>query len=155
MPHIQPSYYAAIVAAEAIGNANGVRAVELAIDHLRLAGYAFYERGEKEKLAKVLLINSQAYFGTNGSETLPNTRRGYIHIDFQFLRGNSLFAPPQRMTIKRLAIPHADDTSGLRWGGQTYETDDGLVRGEVKVEKGDVSSGVDLSDTEAVLILFQ
>jgi len=153
MPHIQPAYYAAIIAAEAIGNVSGIRAVELAMDHPRLAGYAFYEGSEK-KLAKVLLINSQAYFGTTGSETPPPSR-GYIHVDFQFLRGNSLFAPPQRMSIKRLSIPHADDTSGLSWGGQTYETDDGLVHGELKVEKGDASSGVDLSDTEAVLITFQ
>jgi len=42
------------------------------------------------------------------------------------------------MTIKRFSIPR---------GGQTCETDDGLVRRELKVEKGDVSSWVDLSDT--------
>ena len=173
MPHIQPTYYAAIIAAEAIGNnnANGVvRAVELALDHPRLAGYAFYEGGEKEKkkLTKMLLINSQAYFvnGTtdDGSEIekpSARTRRGYVHVDFQFLTGrnnHSLFAPPpppQRMKVKRLSIAHADDTSGLSWGGQTYETSDGLVRGELRVEEGDVGGGVDLSDTEAILILFQ
>jgi len=27
------------------------------------------------------------------------------------------------------AFNQVDDTSGLSWGGQTYETDDGLVHG--------------------------
>jgi hypothetical protein len=58
------------------------------------------------------------------------------------------------MTTKRLAIPYADDTAGITWAGQTYETSNGQVSGELKVEKSAVESGVDLWDTEAILVYF-
>lgn len=59
------------------------------------------------------------------------------------------------MTVKRLFIPHADDTTGLSWGGQTYETVDGRVAGELKVDVVDVTSGVAVQDTEVVMLSFE
>ena len=80
------------------------------------------------------------------------------------------------MTVKRLNIPsvspffcvcglfsltasfllhrHADDTSGLTWGGQNYETSNARVGGVLKVELANVSNGVDIQETEAVLLSF-
>lgn len=49
---------------------------------------------------------------------------------------------------------HADDASGLTWGGQTYETGDGRVSGTLKVEKRSVQDGVDIQATEVVLLRF-
>ncbi|KAF9522314.1 hypothetical protein CPB83DRAFT_911422 [Crepidotus variabilis] len=144
-PHIQPQYYAAIIAAEAIGRpSGGTVAIELKIDNIRLAGYAFYD-GATGKVSKVLLINSQAYF--SGS----TASRGSIDVSFSFdASGNA----PKRMSIKRLSIPHADDIVDLKWGGQTYETADGKVVGELQVEVMDVTKVVSIHDTEVVLLSF-
>lgn len=49
---------------------------------------------------------------------------------------------------------HADDVSGLSWGGQSYETPDGTVDGTVEVEVLDVTSGFDIQETEVVMIVF-
>lgn len=49
---------------------------------------------------------------------------------------------------------HADDTSGVTWGGQTYETSDALVSGKETTETALVSAGVDIQDTEVVLLNF-
>lgn len=77
------------------------------------------------------------------------------------------------MTIKRLTIGygnfspvelqpltvnhfdrHADDTAGVTWGGQTYETADAIVSGVQTLQFAAVSAGVDIQDTEVVLINF-
>jgi len=158
-PHIQPSYYAAIIAAEVIGQVkiNGTvggvaaRALELTVDHPRVSAYAFYSptEGNNWRVSRLLLINSQAHFRNV-------TSRGRVHIDLSFSSVNSTnaLAPPQTMTTKRLVIPYADDTSGITWAGQTYETSNGQVSGELKVEKSAVERGVDLWDTEAILVYF-
>jgi len=52
------------------------------------------------------------------------------------------------------AFRHADDTTNLTWGGQTYETDDGKVRGSVETEQVNLSQGFDIQDTEIVLVSF-
>ena len=49
---------------------------------------------------------------------------------------------------------YADDTSGLTWGGQSYETSDALVSGVETTEIALISAGVDLHDTEVVLLNF-
>jgi len=54
------------------------------------------------------------------------------------------------MTLKRLAIGHADDI----WGNQTYETETGLVDGKLCVESRPIGDGVDIADTEVVLLGF-
>lgn len=50
---------------------------------------------------------------------------------------------------------YADDTSGLKWGGQTYETRDGKVSGVPVVSEGNVTHGVDIRATEVVLLTFR
>ena len=92
-PHVQPAYYAAIIAAEAIGHTGSARAVELSIDDPRIAGYAFYEG---KKLVRAVLINSQAYLANNATGS-----RGTIHVNIQ-LDGHP--GAPSLMAIKRLAI---------------------------------------------------
>ena len=164
-PHVQPAYYAAIIVAEAIGNTGSARAVELSIDDTHVAGYAFYEG---RKLVRAVLINSQAYLANNATGC-----RGTIHVNIQL--DNSTGVAPFVMTIKRLAIgcvlifcwaclrktllilalcSYADDTSGLTWGGQSYETPDALVRGVKTTDIAPINAGVDLHDTEAVLLNF-
>ncbi|CAA7267056.1 unnamed protein product [Cyclocybe aegerita] len=143
-PHIQPQYYAAIIAAEAIGSSGTTRAVELIINHSRVAGYAFYEGGV---LVRALLINSQAFF-------MGDTQRESIHVDLGFVSTGANPRVPRTMIVKRLSIPHAEDTTGLTWGGQTYETSDARVSGELRVEEVDVASGLDIQETEVVLLNF-
>jgi hypothetical protein len=53
------------------------------------------------------------------------------------------------------AYRYADDTSGLSWGGQTYETSNGRVGGSLVTETVDVSQGIDIKATEVVLVTFQ
>jgi len=42
----------------------------------------------------------------------------------------------------------------LTWGGQTYETSDGRVSGTLNTTTVPTASGVDLEDTEVVLLTF-
>ncbi|KAF8147472.1 glycoside hydrolase family 79 protein [Crassisporium funariophilum] len=111
-PHIQPQYYGAIIAAEAIGRSGSTRAVELTVNDSRIAGYAFYEGSY---LKRAILINAQAFF------TATTTERPIVHVNLKI----SGSAAPTTMQVKRLFVPHADDTAGLTWGSQTYETSDG------------------------------
>ncbi|KAF9472125.1 glycoside hydrolase family 79 protein [Pholiota conissans] len=140
-PHIQPQYYAAIIAGEAIGNSGNTHVTELDINNARVSGYAFYEG---KTLARVVLINSQAFFTTT---TTPRTS---THIDLNLSGTNA----PTTMTVKRLSVPHADDTTGLTWGGQTYETSNARVSGTLQVTKVAVTSGVDIQETEVVMLTF-
>jgi hypothetical protein len=48
----------------------------------------------------------------------------------------------------------ADATKGVTWGGQTYETQDGKVAGSPSTLTVPVSQGVDIYDTEVVLLTF-
>lgn len=48
----------------------------------------------------------------------------------------------------------ANATMGVTWGGQTYETEDGKVAGVLSTRTFPVSQGVDIYDTEAVLLAF-
>ncbi|TFK40176.1 glycoside hydrolase family 79 protein [Crucibulum laeve] len=140
LPHVQPQYYAAIIAAEAIGDSGNAHAVELSINDPQIAGYAFYEGTD---LARVVLINSKAYFKSD------TTARPKTHICLSFLGGRRRTA-----IVKRLAIGHADDTSGLTWSGQTYETKNGRPSGNVQTETIHVFAGIDISATEVVMLSF-
>jgi len=134
-------------------------AIELNVNDTRVSGYAFYEG---TTLARAVFINSQAFLSTNSGN------RTSKHIDL----GWALEAP-ETMSLKRLIIGwvdlvivystkrsemradrHADDVSGLSWGGQSYETPDGTVSGTVEVEVLDVTSGFDIQETEVVMITF-
>jgi len=141
LPHIQPQYYAAIIAAEAIGNSGNTRVVELNITDTRISGYAFYQGTQ---LTKAILINSLAFF------TTTTTPRPSTHVDLGFVGGTV----PLKMNVKRLFVPHADDTSGLTWGGQTYETSDARVSGTLDINTVNVKDGVDIQATEVVMLTF-
>jgi len=88
-PHVQPQYYAAIIAAEAIGSSGNTRMVELAITDSSITGYAFYENS---RLARAVFINLHAFLSTSSS-------RGRTHIDLTLVNGSAGSA-----TLKRLAI---------------------------------------------------
>lgn len=140
-PHIQPQYYAAIIAAEAIGTSGDTKVVELNIADTRISGYAFYQGGQ---LTKAILINSLAFL------TTTTTARPSTHVDLTFAGGTI----SSQMNVKRLFVPHADDTSGLTWGGQTYETSDARVSGSLEISTVDVTDGVDIQATEVVMLTF-
>ena len=92
-PHIQPQYYAAIIAAEAIGNSGNTQVNELNITDSRISGYAFYQGG---KLTKAILINSLAFF------TTTTTVRSSTHVNLTFASG-TVFS---QMSVKRLLVPY-------------------------------------------------
>ncbi|KAF4596450.1 Glycoside hydrolase family 79 protein [Pleurotus pulmonarius] len=140
-PHVQPQYYAAIVAAEAIGSTGSSQAVELSVDDPTVSGYAFFEGG---KLVRALFINLKAFLASSAT-------RGVVHVSLGFAETSTRAS---NITIKRLAIEHADDTSGLTWGGQTYETSNGRKSGTLMTSTGSIQSGFDIHDTEAVLVTF-
>ncbi|KAJ7726057.1 glycoside hydrolase family 79 protein [Mycena maculata] len=140
-PHVQPAYYAAIIAAELRGDEDTVQITEIAVNNTRIAGYAAFEDGE---LARALFINSEAFLR-------GDTNRSSIHLDLDFSDDSDA---PSSMTIKRLNIGYADDVSDLTWGNQTYGTDDGKVDGTLAVGSAPVVDGVDISATEVVLLEF-
>jgi hypothetical protein len=90
-PHVQPQYYAAIVAAEAIGHSGQTQATELIIDDARISGYAFYERGA---LKRAVFINSLAFL--QGA-----TNRTSTHLDLSF---SGTGTKPTAFSVKRLVI---------------------------------------------------
>jgi hypothetical protein len=91
--HVQPQYYAAIIAAEAIGKSGNTHAVELTISNSQVAGYAFYEGA---RLARAVFINSNAFLKSN------TAARTSVHIDLGFTGSGS--TTPTSFTVKRLAI---------------------------------------------------
>lgn len=48
----------------------------------------------------------------------------------------------------------ATDVSGITWGGQTYETSDGRVSGSLSIETRTIAQGVEIQETEAILLHF-
>ncbi|KAI0318620.1 hypothetical protein OF83DRAFT_1056585, partial [Amylostereum chailletii] len=134
-PHVQPLYYAAIVAAEAIGASGTTSVVELAVDNDHVTGYAFFEDGA---LARALFVNLRVFDGG---------ARGAVHVGIEGVECI--------MVVKRLSVPTANATEGLTWGGQTYETEDAMVQGGLQTQTVDVSVGVDVHDTEVVMLSFQ
>ncbi|KAG5651934.1 hypothetical protein H0H81_006916 [Sphagnurus paluster] len=140
-PHIQPQYYSAIIVAEAIGKSTNTRIVELDVNHPSITGYAFYSGS---KLERAVFINLKGYFSTSTSRTKTT-------IDLGFAGKGS---PAALMTVKRLAIKYATDVSGLTWGGQNYESANARVAGKLSLMETTVSQGVQISDSEAILIQF-
>ena len=97
-PHIQPQYYAAIIAAEAIGNCGNTKVIELNITDTSISGYAFYQGGQ---LTSVILINSLAFF------TTTTTARPSTHVNLTFASSTS------KMKVKRLFVPYVQFFSNL------------------------------------------
>ena len=92
-PHIQPQYYSAIIAAEAIGNSNNTQVVELNIDEARISGYAFYQGGQ---LTKAILINSLAFL------TTTTEARSSTNVNMTFTSDTF----PSKMNVTRLSVPY-------------------------------------------------
>ncbi|KAJ2921623.1 hypothetical protein H1R20_g15470, partial [Candolleomyces eurysporus] len=115
-PHVQPQYYAAILAAEAIGPSGSTRVSELSVGDARISGYAFYEGNA---LVRAVFINSLAFYAGDKPETRRSTR---INLSFS---GSQAGGSVKSFTVKRLDIPYADAETGLKWGGITYETSNG------------------------------
>ena len=92
LPRIQPQYYAAIIAAEAIGKNGNVRVDDIDIDDRRVTGYAFYEG---TKLARAVFINLNPY-------ELGKGQRSSVRLDLQFVSKGQ--PKPLVMQVKRLAI---------------------------------------------------
>lgn len=89
-PHIQPAYYAAVIAAEAIGSSGFTCATELEIDETQVSGYVFFEG---TVLTRAVFINLNAF--TSGT-------RNSVHIDLNF---SGYWEWPAVVTVKRLSIP--------------------------------------------------
>lgn len=57
-----------------------------------------------------------------------------------------------------LPFSRTDDVSGLTWGGQSYETSDGIVSGALSVTTlpitGSTTPAFSLAASEAVLLTF-
>ena len=94
--HVQPQYYAAILAAEAIGSSGSTRISELSVGDARISGYAFYEGNV---LVRAVFINSLAFFAADKPETRRST---HINISFS---GTQTGGSVKSFTIKRLDIP--------------------------------------------------
>ncbi|KAJ7935439.1 glycoside hydrolase family 79 protein [Mycena leptocephala] len=139
-PHVQPAYYAALVGAEAIGLSGVTTSVELNIDDDEVSGYAFYEHGN---LKRAVLISHTMFFA---GSAVP---RGVKHIALDTGGKPS----KGKIEVKRLFIPSADATSGLLWGGQSFDGPDGKASGRMVLQQASLDS-VELSDTEIVLLYF-
>lgn len=139
-PHIEPSYYAAIIAAEAIGSSSQTHVVEIPISDDHISGYAFYVGTE---LTKAVFINSNLHLKSEKA-------RSRTRINIQ-LEG----ASTGQAKIKRLFVPSSDATEGLTWGGLSFETADALPRGTAAEEVLELTQGLDLQATEIALVTFQ
>ncbi|KAH7108202.1 hypothetical protein BKA62DRAFT_681430 [Auriculariales sp. MPI-PUGE-AT-0066] len=140
--HVQPTYYAAIALAEAIGTSGGTTVAEIETHDAGVAGYAIYDG---TALARAVFLNSQAY------SSASTGARPAVRVQVLFTGASGA---PAHATLKRLKIAHADDTANVTWGGVSYETATGLAAGSVVTETVVPSDGFVLAATEAVLITF-
>ena len=141
-PHISPLFYGALVVDTFIGSSGSAEIVTLDVGDDNVSGYAAFEGG---RLARAVFVNLHAWLVSSTGE------RPSVHIDFAFTGANRT----RRVANgTRLIIGHADDTSGLTLGGQSYETADVSPSGEKVVERIVLSEGVDLRATEAIMIEF-
>ncbi|KAI0368386.1 glycoside hydrolase family 79 protein [Pilatotrama ljubarskyi] len=151
-PHVQPSYYAALLINTLVGTTGTSQIVELAVDDSNVSGYAAFEHG---RLVRAAFVNLHAWLASSTGE------RPSVHIDLDFARGtqgdsqgavNAFWG--RRATARRIVIEHADDAANLTWAGQSYETRDARPAGRLVLEPVSLSEGIDLRATEAVLISF-
>ncbi|KAI0642794.1 glycoside hydrolase family 79 protein [Trametes meyenii] len=142
-PHVQPVYYAGLVIGTLVGNSSTSQIVELTVDDDNVTGYAAFEGGW---LVRAAFVNLRAWLsGSNGN-------RPSVHLDFHFARAGS--ARSGNVTVRRLAMEHADDLKGLKWAGQSFETADARPVGQVVQERVAVGNGVDLHASEAIVLSF-
>ena len=148
-PYLLPSYYAGLVINTAVGSAaasGNTKIVELEISAPNLSGYAIFEMG---KLVRAVFINLNAWLKSDEGVQ----ERNVYHIDLGFASTDS-YTSAKEIRVKRLDIGYADDTSNLTWGGQSWETPTFSVSGKEVYETISPDEGVDIRDTEAVLVCF-
>lgn len=138
-PHVMPAYYAAIVVDTFIGETGSAKIVELSIPDSNVSGYAAFEGGV---LKRAVFINLHAWLQSSSGS------RPVVQLSLSGLGGI------KTVKAKRLVIQHADDTAGLTFGGQSYETSNALPTGGVVQENVNLQSGLALNATSAVLITF-
>ena len=150
-PHIQPAYYAGLVINSFIGNKGSSQIVELTVDDSNVSGYAAYEDG---RLARAVFVNLHSWLSSSTGV------RPSVHIDLGLASLSARSEVDDAMTrvatatAKRLVIERADDTEGLKWAGQSYETSDVHWEGGLVLERVVLDDGIDLRSTEAVLVEF-
>ncbi|GJE97273.1 glycoside hydrolase family 79 protein [Phanerochaete sordida] len=182
-PHIQPSYYAALLIGSATGTnslpfpwpfAHGTlmspassawasaRIAELDVPLDTVSGYAVYERGV---LARAVFVNLDAWLS---SAEAAGATRPSVHLDLGFVLSGAQTGAPNAgagmsvdgfaratMQVRRLGVDHADDLANLTWAGQSYETADASPEGPLVVESVPVSRGVRIQSSEALLVTFE
>ena len=124
--------------------------VELELSAPNLSGYAIYETG---RLVRAVFVNLDAWLKSDEGVR----ERSVYHIDLGFTSvdaAETFGSGGKEVRVKRLNIGYADDTSNLAWGGQSWETPEFLVSGEEVVEIKSWDEGVDIRETEAVLVWF-
>ena len=152
-PYLQPSYYAGLVLNTAVGGKAALgltKVVELEISAPNLSGYVIFEMG---KPVRAVFINLNAWVKSDEGVR----ERSSYHIGLSFTSaddGKMLDSAPKKIRVKRLDIGYADDVSGLAWGGQSWETPEFLVSGKEVFETRSWDEGVDIRETEAVLVWF-
>ncbi|KAL4247519.1 Beta-glucuronidase C-terminal domain-containing protein [Abortiporus biennis] len=137
-PHIMPAYYGGILVNTFIGSSSNAQIIELSISDSNISGYAAYEGGV---LKRAIFINLHSWLQSS-TGTRPS-----VTISLNGISASSA-------TAKRLVIQHADDTSGLIFGGQSFETSDASAKGSVVTETIDLQKGFSLNSTAAILISF-
>lgn len=140
--HVQPQYYAAIIAASFISNFGNTYIAEISINNANVGGYAAYDAGV---LSRAVFINSLAWLKSSTGS------RGYSQLTFSTSGSGT---KPSSLQVRRLAISHADDTSGLTFAGKTYETSTGLPSGTDTYTTQSFTDILNISDTEVVLVNF-
>jgi len=148
-PNLQPGYYGGLVITEAVGTKSGkTKIVELDLDEDNVSGYAIYENG---LLARAIFVNLNAWLLSDEGKR----ERQKTHIDFKFaLTDAKTQSNSGKITVRRLEIGHVDDLEGLLWGGQSFETNDLSPVGQKADDHVSLWDGVDISETEAILIIF-
>ena len=149
-PYLQPAYYAGLVINTAVGRKAALgttKVVELDISAPNLSGYVIFEMDEP---VRAVFINLNGWL--KGDEVVRE--RSAYHIDLSFASEDCLDSTPKEIRVKRLDIGYADDTRNLTWGGQSWETPEFLVSGEEVFETKLWDEGVDIMETEAILVWF-
>lgn len=123
--------------------------VELDISAPNLSGYAIFEM---DRPVRAVFINLNAWLKADEGVRERNS----YHIDLSFACEDYrvLNSAPKEIRVKRLDIGYADDTRSLTWGGQSWETPEFLVSGEEVFETKLWEDGVDVEETEAIMVWF-
>ncbi|KAF8309021.1 glycoside hydrolase family 79 protein [Clavulina sp. PMI_390] len=142
--HVQPQYYAAIIATSFIGSARCHKEIaEITVPDAEVGGYAAYEDGV---LKRAVFINNNAYLRNS------TAARGSVSLDLKF--AESSLSKPNKIEVRRLEIQYADDKSGLKFGGRSYETSTALPSGKDTFSVQKLSQPLVIQDTEAILVTF-